>query len=246
MTALDTTTAGAGLAPAVREQVDAATHAASVLAAAAENLTITNPTEARLATEFLARAAKARKDAEAQRKAAVGPLNTQVKAINEAFKGQPQQLLDQADRLVRQRLLAYEQEQERQRLAEQQRLEAERRAEQERLEAQRRAAERAAAEARRQAEEAERRRQAEIAAAQDATRQQLAAMDDDELEDALDLPEDDDRSADERLAFIEAARDEIAARAQQRQAAEQAQAAADAARAAELRAQTAPALIAPR
>jgi colicin import membrane protein len=169
------------LSRAVQETVDAHTEQARALAAAADRLQIRNDTEARLATEFLARAAKVRKANEAARVAEVKPLNDQVKVINAAFKGEPERLLGQADHLVRDRLTTYQVEQERQRRAEQERLEAERRERERRAEEERRRLAAEAEQARREAEDAERRRQAELAAAQDVLAQRVAVMDADEL-----------------------------------------------------------------
>jgi hypothetical protein len=227
---------GVALSPAVKQTVDGYTEKARSLAAAAQSLQIRNQTEAQLATEFLSRAAKVKRDNEAARLEQTRPLNDELKAINAAFKGEPMLLVEQADRLVRERLTAWNVEQERLREAERQRLEAERRERDRRAEEDRL---RAAAEAQRlrlEAEEAERRRQAELAAAQDVLAQRVAAMDADELHVA---------AVSEDVALRDAARAEVQVRSdrlEQQAQIDAAQAAADAAQVAALTVQTADAV----
>ena len=95
------------------------------------------------------------KEIEAKRTEIVKPLNEAVKAVNNLFRA-PLAYLEEAEGLLKQRLIGYDQEQERKRKAEQERLEAIARAEQARLRAEAEAAERAALEARREAERIER------------------------------------------------------------------------------------------
>lgn len=141
--------------------------------AAAELIEVRNQDEATVATEFVARIARQRRDADAERKLLVGPLNDTVKRINARFKDAVAPL-DAADKVVRGKLGTYTAEQERIRREEEARLEAER---QERERKAREERERQEAEARRLREEAEReaREKAEAAkAAEDEEAQRLA------------------------------------------------------------------------
>lgn len=123
--------------------------------AAAGRIDVRTAAEAEHATEFLTQIAGAKRRAEQARKFLVGPLNAHVKSINEKFKEETVPL-EQADAIVRAKVLAYRREQERLRVAEQARLDAER------------------AERERQAEEQRRREEAEARAAREAAARESA------------------------------------------------------------------------
>lgn len=95
------------------------------------------------------------KEIEAKRTEIVKPLNEAVKAVNNLFRA-PLEFLTEAETTLKQRLIGYDQEQERKRKAEQERLDAIARAEQARLRAQAEAIERAAQAQREEAERIER------------------------------------------------------------------------------------------
>jgi hypothetical protein len=141
--------------------------------AAAESIEVRNQDEATVATEFVSRIAKQKRDADAERKQLVGPLNDTVKRINAKFKGAIAPL-DAADQIVRSKIGAYHAEQERIRREEEARLEAER---QERERKAREECERQEAEARAKREQAEREAReaaAKAKAEHDAEAQRLA------------------------------------------------------------------------
>lgn len=143
------------------EAVDVVTRQVAEAEAQAKALQVTSEAEATVAGEILREIARRRKDAEAERKELVGPLNATVKKINQRFKGSLAPL-DAADKIVRDKLGTYTAEQDRIRQEEEARLEAERqererkaRDERERQEAAERAKrEQAEREAREAAEEA--------------------------------------------------------------------------------------------
>lgn len=168
------------LTPALRDKVDSTLGQAHALANAARSLTISNDTEAQLATEFVARVARIKKDNETARQAEVRPLIDRKTAIDAAFK-EPVALLEEADAVVRRALLGYHREQERLRLVEAMRVDAERRAAEAAAEAERRRLAEEAARVEREAAEAEQRRQVELEAAQDVLAQRVAVMGEDEL-----------------------------------------------------------------
>jgi hypothetical protein len=87
------------------------------------------------ATDILSWVSNAKKQVEDKRKFLVKPLNDHVKAINEMFKGYMAPL-EQADGVLRKKVLIYRQEQERIRREEEERLRKEAEAEQKRLEKQ--------------------------------------------------------------------------------------------------------------
>jgi translation initiation factor 3 subunit A len=135
----------------------------------ASQIVVENDQEAQAATAFLAEIKAAKTRSERARTFLVGPLNQQVRKINAMFKEQAEPL-DRADKLVREKVLAFRQAQEREWEREQARLDAERKA----------AEEQAAAVRRRAWEEAQRaQRAAEEAAAQ---AREAASAEDTELE----------------------------------------------------------------
>jgi hypothetical protein len=134
--------------------------------AQARELTVATPEQARAAVEFLAHIADARRKNENARVFLVKPMNDHVKQINDRFKANAVPL-DEADGLVRGKLLAFSQEEQRRLAAEQARIDMERT---------RRVAEQWSAEARRLAEEAQQREiSAKSAPATIATTTELSA-----------------------------------------------------------------------
>lgn len=167
----------AGLAVSEQEKVGEVTQEVSSVVERARAIEVQTPEQAQIATGFLTEIAAAKRKGEKARRFLVDPLNEHVKAINERFKG-PRSELEEADDLVRQKVLAYEREQEQARAQEQARLDAERRAAEEQAEAERRRKAQEAAEAESAAAEAEATRQAEIAAQKNEKRSLIASMDD--------------------------------------------------------------------
>jgi hypothetical protein len=148
--------------------------------AEARAIEVTSPAQAQVAVEFLSKIADARKRSETARKFLVEPLNKHVKAINERFKGNLVPL-DEADGVVRGKLLAFQQA-EAAELAERQAAEdAARREREAEAEAERRRQAEAAATAEREAREAEERRQAQLRAAANERAREIALMGDEEL-----------------------------------------------------------------
>lgn len=92
---------------------------------AAHAIEVRNAAEQEAAVEFLAVAARERKNAEAARTKLVKPLNDHVKMINETFKPKTT-ALDEASQVVKQKVLVYRAEQEELRKEAQARLDAER------------------------------------------------------------------------------------------------------------------------
>ncbi len=116
----------------------------------AEKLTIKTPEDAAAAADFLARCAREKKDSEAERVEIVQPIKQAAKKIDERFKAVIAPV-EQADGIVRAKLVEYEELAERQRAEEQARIDAEREAqeqaaaeEQARLDAEAEAARKAA------------------------------------------------------------------------------------------------------
>jgi hypothetical protein len=146
----------------------------------ARAIEVRTPEEASAATAFLSEISTAKRRGEAARKFLVDPLNAHVKRINAEFKDTAAPL-DEADQLVRGKVLGYQREQ--QRLAEEQqaRLDAERRAAEEAAEAERQRAAAEAAEAERVAREREEARQAQLREAANERAREIAAMRDDEV-----------------------------------------------------------------
>jgi type I site-specific restriction-modification system R (restriction) subunit len=144
----------------------------------AEAIEVRNEAEANAAGELLKRIAKEKRDAEAERKELVGPLNDTVKRINQKYKDGLAPYAE-ADQIVRQKVTVYTTEQERIRREEEDRLERERqeaerkaREERERQEAEARAKREQAEKEAREAAELE--RQAKDAADREAA-EKLAA-----------------------------------------------------------------------
>ena len=153
----------------------------SVVVARARAIEVSSPEQATDATAFLSEIKAAQTRSEKSRKFIVDPFNKQIRAINARFKDMVAPL-NEADVLVRSKVLAYTQEQERIRAQEQARLDAERRAAEEQAEAERRRLAGEAQRAEQEAAEAEQRRQAEMAAATSERRGKIAALDDQTLE----------------------------------------------------------------
>ncbi|MCL6611204.1 MAG: siphovirus Gp157 family protein [Peptococcaceae bacterium] len=101
----------------------------------AQAVVITDEASLKKATDIVSWVAKAKKAFEEKRKFFVQPLNDQVKRINEMFKEYTQPL-ERADTLLRGKILAYRQEQERKRREEEERLRKLAEKEQKRLEKQ--------------------------------------------------------------------------------------------------------------
>ena len=102
---------------------------------AAEGVVINSDDSMQEASDILSWVAKAKKQVEDKRKFLVKPLNDHVKSINEMFKGYMAPL-EKADTVLRQKVMAYRQEQERIRREEEERLRKEAEAERKRLEKQ--------------------------------------------------------------------------------------------------------------
>lgn len=168
------------LAPAEQEKVAEVGVQAQTLVEQAHTLEVRTPEEASTATAFLAAIAKAKRESESARKTLTKPLSEHVKMINDGFK-QRTVPLDEADRIVREKVLAYQQEAEKRARAEQERIERERREAEAKAEAERKAAVEAQQKAEREAREAEEKRAAERSAAQNARRAEIAEMGDDDL-----------------------------------------------------------------
>ena len=204
----------------------------------ARAIEIRTPDEAAFATAFLSRVAVAKRNGETARKFLVDPLNAHVKRINAQFKADAAPL-DEADQLVRSKVLTYQRQAEEAARAEQARLDAERLAAEEAAEAERRRLAAEAAEREREAAEAEARRQAEIAAEQDEHRKRIASLDENTLKGIVlgEVTDTDEEQAwaEEELSSRAAARAAQEAAAKARQEAEEAQQA-------EIRTKSAPAL----
>lgn len=168
------------LAPTEQETVAQVDQEVSSVIERARAIEVRTPEQAQAATEFLAEIQSAKRKGETARKFLVDPLNAHVKAINARFK-QSAVPLDEADQLVREKVLVYTREQEHARLAEQRRLDVERREAEEAAEADRRRKAKEAADAERAAAEAEAKRQAEVAEQKDEKRRLIAAMDEESL-----------------------------------------------------------------
>ena len=102
---------------------------------AAEGVTVSSEKGMEEATDILSWVSKAKKQVEDKRKFLVKPLNDHVKAINEMFKGYMAPL-EQADAMLRKKVIIYRQEQERIRREEEDRLRKEAEAERKRMEKQ--------------------------------------------------------------------------------------------------------------
>lgn len=117
------------------EAVKEITTQAERLEQAAQALVVQDEATLQEATNMVAWVAKAKKAIEEKRQFFVKPLQEQVKRVNELFK-QYAAPLDRADTLLRGKILAYRQEQERKRREEEERLRKLAEKEQKRLEKQ--------------------------------------------------------------------------------------------------------------
>jgi hypothetical protein len=178
---------------------------AAVLEARA--IVVNTPEEAQAATEFLSVIAGAKRKNESARRFLVDPLKKHAKAIDERFKANAAPL-DEADRLVREKVIAF-QKIEQERLAEEQRrLDAERAEREAQAERERQAALEEAQRVEREAREAVQRRQAELRAAASERAREIALMSDVELSATAEgqLGDDDAHLADREIAARRAAR----------------------------------------
>ena len=112
----------------------------------AEAIEVVNAEQAEYAARILREIASHRKQAEAERKELVGPLNATVKRINQRFKDSLAPL-DAADKIVRERVGTYQREEERKRIEAQRKLDEERERVEREAREKREAAERAEREA---------------------------------------------------------------------------------------------------
>lgn len=204
---------------------------------AAGEIEVRSSVEAAAATEFLALLAKEKKAGEKARLEVVGPLNQHVRFLNDSFKARASPL-DEADALVRPKVLAYKREQDRLwteaearalRLEKEQRREAE--AEKRRLEEEARVErKRSAREAARAAAEREAAERARRQARSSELEREMAGMSDAEL---LAVPSDQAGGDSERFEAAEAEIHVRAVAARAAKRAEEAEAEAEAARVAE-------------
>lgn len=199
---------GAALAPTEQATVGAVAQEATSVLNQARAMRVQIPAEAQAATEFLAHVATAKSRGEKARKFLVKPLNDHVKAINDEFK-RTAAPLEEADQLVRDKLLAFTRDEEQRVAAEQARLDSERRAEEQRAEAERRRQAEEAARVERGAQQHERDRQAQLREAANERAREIAMLSDGELCELLAIAAgDDERLAkqefDSRLAAREA------------------------------------------
>jgi colicin import membrane protein len=181
---------------------------------AARAIEVRTPEQAQGAVEFLAKIADARKRSEAARKFLVEPMNRHVKAINDRFK-QNAVPLDEADQLVRAKLLDFRKDEERRVAEEQARVDAERRKQEAEAEVERRRQAEEAERVERERQAAERARQAQLREAANERAREISMLDDGELGGLIARsPEDSDDMA--------LARQEFASRQQAREARERA------------------------
>jgi hypothetical protein len=148
--------------------------------AAARMLEVGSPEQALAAVEFLAKIADAKKRNETARKFLVGPMNDHIKAINARFKRNAEPF-DEADQLVRGRLLAYKQQEDARLAEEQAALDARRREQEAAAEAERRRQAQEAARVEREAQEGEERRQAQLREAANERAREISKLTDEEL-----------------------------------------------------------------
>jgi hypothetical protein len=169
------------LATIDQEAVAEVNQEVSAVVQRAQAIEVSTPEQAQDATAFLGEIAKAKRKSETARKFLVDPLNAHVKAINARFKSAAEPL-DEADELVRGKVIAFQRVEAARVAAEQARIDAERRAEEERVERERRAAAAEAARIEREAAAAEQARQAKLREAANERARELAAMSDQALE----------------------------------------------------------------
>jgi hypothetical protein len=223
------------LAAAEQQQVTEVGARAQSLVGQAHTLQVRTPEEAQAATGFLSAIAKAKREAEKARKFIVDPMNQHVKRINDSFKERTAPLAE-ADRIAREKVLAYQQEAERKAREEQERIDRKRREAEANAEAERQKAVEEAQAAERAAREAEEHRQAGIAAGADARRAEIAQMGEQEL---LSLCDTEPEAPDALMAAEQINARTVAREAQER--ATQAEQAAEEARQREIAAKSAPA-----
>lgn len=244
--------------PEQSERVAAVGAEISAVVAQAHQVQVRTHAEAADATEFLAQVKGALKRAEEARVFLVKPLNDHVKAINARVKAEVAPL-EEADAIVREKVLAHRREVERQRAEEQARLDREaaererqaeeaRRAEEARARAEREAAAREAARAEEEARAAERRRREELQRQASEVERRIAGLSDDQLREIA-APGPEGPATTEGRLEREAATAELTRRRQAREAQERAAAARqreDEARAAEEAARNRPLPQVPR
>lgn len=109
------------LAPEESQEVQELTQQVTNVEAAVRELVVADDLGMKQATDLLGWIAGAKKSLEEKRKMFTGPLNDHVKRINEFFK-QRSAPLDNADSMLRGKVLAYRQEQSRIRREEEERL----------------------------------------------------------------------------------------------------------------------------
>jgi hypothetical protein len=140
---------------------------------AAEGMQVRNAAEAQAATEFLASIARGKRSAEDDRLFLTRPLREHVARINQRFKDKMAPV-DRADGIVREKLLAFNREQERLREEEERRIRQDRERREREAEEARRQQE---AEARARAEEAARDAERKEAEARKARQERATALD---------------------------------------------------------------------
>jgi hypothetical protein len=172
------------LATIDQEVVAEVTQEVSAVVQRARELEVETSEQALVATEFLGEIATAKRKGETARKFLVDPLNRHVKAINARFKTAAEPL-EQADKLMRDKVIAFQRADAERVAAEQARIDAERRAADEEAEVERRAAAQEAARIEREAREAEQQRQRDLHEAENERAREIAAMSDEALEVAL-------------------------------------------------------------
>lgn len=158
--------AGTELVPVERADaaVDVVSRRVAEAEAQADALQVSNDAEAQAAAEVLRNIARYKKDAEAERKELVSPLNATVKRINQKFKDAVAPF-EAADKRIRAKVGTYQAEQDRLRREEEERLERERQ-ERERKAREERERQEAEARVKREAAEQEAREADELAKAE--------------------------------------------------------------------------------
>jgi hypothetical protein len=200
-------------APDEQQKLAEVSSEVSAVVARAREVEVTTPEQAQDATAYLIESKEARRHLEATRKEINADAEHHIKKFNAIFKEKTGPL-DEADKLVRAKLKAFVEEQERLRVEEQARLDAQRKAEEEKAAEERRRAEEEAARIEREAVEAEVQRQAKIAAQRGKRRKEIAVMGEESL---LALHAESSNAGD-----VELARTEILARQENRNAQERA------------------------
>lgn len=220
--------------PEQSERVEQVGAQVTAVVAQAQQVQVRNQAEAEAATEFLSTIAAARKRAEEARKFLVGPLNSHVKAINERVKAEVAPL-EEADAIIREKVLAHRREADRLRQEEQARLDREaaerarqaeeaRRAEEARARADREAAAREAAREEARARQAERERREQMEREASEVELRISGMSDDALRELVHTGPEAPATTEIRLESDAASR-ELDRRRQAREAQERAAAA---------------------